>query len=203
MNDRWLDARIAGPLAGTFSSPVTRGRPSTCRTGPMTTRESWYCTRPSSAYLGVWPATGRPGEGGDPAKATSASHQPRAETDAAMEITSGTANGSAAAGTMTPESSANQPITRTSQQQPGDRAQRRRRRRTPAPASAAAAPPAARARRRPPPPSTGISQLKTLTVSVPTLELTFRCEQVAALAVQQVPGERARCRRRRPPGRSS
>jgi hypothetical protein len=40
MNDRWLEARIAGPLAGTYSSPVTLGRPSMYRAGPMTTRES-------------------------------------------------------------------------------------------------------------------------------------------------------------------
>src|ERR1700728_3048270 len=51
--DRWFEARSAGPLAGMFSSPVARGRPNACRTGPATTRESWYCIPASSVYLGA------------------------------------------------------------------------------------------------------------------------------------------------------
>ncbi len=33
--DRWLLAKMAGPLAGRFSSPSTHGRNSTCSHGPM------------------------------------------------------------------------------------------------------------------------------------------------------------------------
>ena len=34
--ERWLDARIAAPWAGTLSSPLTHGRNSVFRTGPRT-----------------------------------------------------------------------------------------------------------------------------------------------------------------------
>ena len=64
MNDRWLDARIAGPVGGMFSMPTTFGRPIACKNGPMTTREGWYCTRASSALRQGLACDGRPGEGG-------------------------------------------------------------------------------------------------------------------------------------------
>lgn len=35
-NDRWLLAKIAGPVAGKFSSPSTHGRKISLRIGPMT-----------------------------------------------------------------------------------------------------------------------------------------------------------------------
>src|ERR1700759_4165054 len=41
--DRWLDARMAPPVSGTFSAPVTSGRHRPRRNGPATIRESWYC----------------------------------------------------------------------------------------------------------------------------------------------------------------
>jgi hypothetical protein len=40
MSDRWFDARIAPPDAGTFSIPVTFGRHSRRRIGPATSRDS-------------------------------------------------------------------------------------------------------------------------------------------------------------------
>jgi hypothetical protein len=36
-NERWLQARITGPDAGTLASPSTRGRKMAFRTGPSTT----------------------------------------------------------------------------------------------------------------------------------------------------------------------
>ena len=42
--DRWLEARMAPPVCGTYSAPVTSGRHSPRRNGPATSRESWYCT---------------------------------------------------------------------------------------------------------------------------------------------------------------
>ena len=38
--DRWLPARIAGPSAGTFSAPSTRGRKTSFSHGPMATHLS-------------------------------------------------------------------------------------------------------------------------------------------------------------------
>lgn len=109
MTDRWLDARIAAPVAGMFSNPVISGRPKAFRKGPAIAREIWYCTSDLSClYLGIRPAT----EG--PAKALPrycAASPATDETDEQLPITSDTANGRAATGTITRESSASPPVT--------------------------------------------------------------------------------------------
>src|SRR6516165_11795986 len=46
--DRWLDARMAPPVAGMCPPPVTLGRHNRCRIGPAITRETRYFTRPST-----------------------------------------------------------------------------------------------------------------------------------------------------------
>jgi len=64
--DRWLDARMAPPVAGMFSAPMTCGRHSPRRKGPAMSRESWYCTRspsvPSVARLANPAGDGGPGD---------------------------------------------------------------------------------------------------------------------------------------------
>src|SRR5215467_5674819 len=49
--DRWLDARMAPPVAGMRSPPVTLGRHNRCRTGPASTRLTRYFTRPSTPFV--------------------------------------------------------------------------------------------------------------------------------------------------------
>src|SRR5262249_61852074 len=47
-SDRLLDPKMAPPVAGMCSPPVTLGRHSRCRIGPTTARETRYFTQPST-----------------------------------------------------------------------------------------------------------------------------------------------------------
>src|SRR5579864_220437 len=51
--ERWLDARIAPPVAGTFSAPITSLRASRCRQGPRMNFDSWYFTQSSRCSVPV------------------------------------------------------------------------------------------------------------------------------------------------------
>ncbi len=103
-----------------------------------------------------------------------------------MAIISGTTNGSAAAGTITPESSANHPITRTSQQSQESRRSKGKsvnaalRVRSRNAAGRHSATPAATA-------MSGTSQPRTLSVKDPTLALTFRSSRSPARPCNRFP----------------
>ena len=52
--DMWLEARMAPPSGGMCSRPVICGRQRTCKSGPATTLDSWYCTQQLLECRSAW-----------------------------------------------------------------------------------------------------------------------------------------------------
>src|SRR5690606_15293331 len=88
--DRWLEARIAGPVAGTCSAPSMRGRHSRRRNGPVTIFVSWYST--VSPHLGRR-ANPNVVPGGARGLRRARGTHPRSEVPPATSVTGGTTLG--------------------------------------------------------------------------------------------------------------
>src|ERR1700734_2900821 len=56
--DKWFEARMAAPAAGTFSSPMTVVLASNRRPGPIITLDSWYFTKSSRVGRASWSVSG-------------------------------------------------------------------------------------------------------------------------------------------------